>query len=869
MIHNIQCDNCKKDNTLEKEFCEHCGHKILNDSVDSLRMRNPRTAPLTASAGRHITVTSPLTTGDIIDNRYRVIEMVGKGGFGAIYKARDERFSTQPLVAVKEMIESQLTPKERERALKDFHREADLLAQLKHPNLPNVSNRFDEGEKAYLVMEFIEGKTLDEVQEEQNGPIDERQVLGWALQLCAVLDYLHGQSQPIIFRDMKPSNVMLTSKGEIKLIDFGIARIFKAAADKDTVLLGSQGYAPLEQYGHGQSDARSDIYALGATLYDLLTNKRPIEATARQMRPSTFSPPCQLNPAISPAVESIILKAMAQKPQNRYQTAAEMYHAIAATGLADTSALERLAVSSPITAPVLRPTNQLRLFVANRGRLALLAVLLIVLLVPPLPLVWPLLHPGSPDAIKTWQAPDGELIGLSDGRYAFDTATARVDASLKAQASNDLAKGDKTGAELLWSQATRSDTSDAEALIYLEDQRVLDSGSPYITLVVGAILTGSMDDISDGRDTLQGAYAAQKEYNNGLKLGGGKLVRLLIANAGSKSTNATAVTEQIVQAAQQDTTVVGFMGWSRSAYSQNAIPIVTSAHLPMVSGTASADMLSGISPYFFRVAPPNKSQAIASAKYAEQQLQASRAALFVDPNDSYSSSLADGFKQQFVADGKQIVDTENYTVGDKVHLPTLLQKALNTNPDLIYFAGYANDLAALLVDLGTSQPDLQVLGGDALYAPRGYPLSAKVGFNRLHFTAFAYFNEWDSLRLQKPQFFSEYPNDFNPTGADHSQNPYGFTRADYIVMLSYDAMSALFQGCQHVLLAHYALTPSNLRSGLTQITGSNAIQGVSGQISFGENGDPTSKAVVVLSVDPDGSVQMNAVLGCFAVGQCA
>src|SRR5205085_1613953 len=174
----------------------------------------------------------------------------------------------------------------------------------------------------------------------------------------------------------------------------------------------------------------------------------------------------------------------------------------------------------------------------NRRLLALLIGLLILILIFPLLLLRQLFYPGTkPDAIKVWSAPNGELIGLSDGRYTFDTAADRLDASLKVAASKDLAQGDKTGAKSLWSQAVRTDTSDAEALIYLEDQRVLDSGSPYITLVVGTTLTGSADTVSDGRGNLQGAYVAQKEYNDGLKLSGGRLIRLLIANAGSKSDN--------------------------------------------------------------------------------------------------------------------------------------------------------------------------------------------------------------------------------------------------------------------------------------------------------------------------------------------
>ncbi len=874
MTQNIQvCSHCGKINPPESEICSRCGYSLVDDPVYSAMQWRSNGTVTVSSAATSPRFTGDLLPGNLLGGRYRIIELIGEGGYGAVYKAQDERFQAQRLVAIKEMSDSQLSSRKRAKALQDFRQEADLLVQLKHPNLPNVSDVFEEGGKAYLVMEFIEGKTLEEVLEEEQQPLDEGLVMGWAAQLCTVLHYLHTRPQPIVFRDMKPGNVMVMADGEIKLIDFGIARLFKETGKQDTTLLGSRGYAPLEQYGRAQSDARSDIYALGATLYNLLTKEIPIDALSRYAKPKLFSPPRRLNPKISSAVETVILKAMAEDPRKRYQTAAEMQQAIAATGRLTTSSSLPTPTSPPVTRPPASPGPQKPgPLWQNRRWLPLLIGLLILILLFPLLLFRQLFYFGTkPDPIKVWSDPHGELIGLSDGRYTFDTAADRLDASLKVAAAKDLAQGDKVGAKSLWSQAVRIDTSDAEALIYLEDQRVLDSGSPYITLVVGAVLTGNASDISSGRNNLQGAYVAQKEYNDGFKLSGGRLVRLLIANAGSKSDNVAQVTEQIVQAEKQDTTIIGVMGWSRSAYVEKSLPVLTRAQMPMVSSTASADNLSGISPYFFRVAPSNKSQAFAGAKYAEQELHASHVALFVDPKNSYSSSLANDFKQQFVADGHQIVDTENYTVGDKASLPTLLQKALNAKPDLIYFAGYADDLAVLLVDLPTSLPSLQVLGGDSLYSPNGYPLSARLGFSHVRFTSFAYFEEWNTLGLNKPQFFTEYSNDFNPAQADHSQNPYGFTLADYGAILSYDAMYALLQGCQNVLMAQIALTSTTLQHGLTQITGTKAIQGVSGQISFGPNGDPINKAIVVLYVDQDGHIHLlekNGVQGCFVVGQC-
>ncbi len=217
---------------------------------------------------------------------------------------------------------------------------------------------FEEHGKAYLVMEFIEGKTLEKVQNDANGPLNEQLVMGWALQLCDVLNYLHTQPQPIVFRDLKPSNVMVTKNGQVKLIDFGIARIFKSTAARDTTTLGSRGYAPLEQYGRGQSDARSDIYALGATLYDLLTKTVPTDAPTRRINPPLFENPRRLNPAISIETERIILKAMAEEPRDRYQTAAEMAQAIVASRvLPATSPGRSYAGTLPGYATIPAPTS--------------------------------------------------------------------------------------------------------------------------------------------------------------------------------------------------------------------------------------------------------------------------------------------------------------------------------------------------------------------------------------------------------------------------------------------------------------------------------------------------------------------------------
>lgn len=201
-----------------------------------------------------------------------------------------------------------------------------------------------------------------------------------------------------------------------------------------------------------------------------------------------------------------------------------------------------------------------------------------------------------------------------------------------------------------------------------------------------------------------------------------------------------------------------------------------------------------------------------------------------------------------------------------------LQDALKHSlaPDLIYFSGYASDVSTLLTNLQSSgAPDsLRVLGGDALYELGGYQSSARASFNRLHFTAFAYPDEWDVLGLgaKKPAFFDEYPNAFDPE-RKHQGSPYGYTRADNDVILSYDATVALLSGVKNALAGgKSSITPDQLQQGLKAITGAQAIQGVSGQISFDANGDPINKAVVMLYVDPNGFIKLESVKNSFLVG---
>ncbi|GHO42780.1 hypothetical protein KSX_09430 [Ktedonospora formicarum] len=215
----------------------------------------------------------------LADDRYMILDTLGQGGMGAVYKALDLQFNKR-IVAIKEMRQDGLVGQDLQEAIHGFTQEAEMLVHLKHPGLPHIYAQFEDNGRRYLVMEFIQGETLEhrlQVLSQQGKQLPVAQALTIANQLCIVLDYLHSQHPPIIFRDLKPANIMLDAQDRVSLIDFGIARFFKPGQVKDTVALGSPGYAPPEQYRKSTSP-RSDIYSLGATLHQMLTGEDPSHA---------------------------------------------------------------------------------------------------------------------------------------------------------------------------------------------------------------------------------------------------------------------------------------------------------------------------------------------------------------------------------------------------------------------------------------------------------------------------------------------------------------------------------------------------------------------------------------------------------------
>jgi serine/threonine protein kinase len=237
----------------------------------------------------------------VIGARYRVVKPLGGGGMKMVYLAEDLRLAARPC-ALAEMVDSFTSPDMQQQAVASFQREADMLATLSNEHIPRVFDRFSDQNRHYLVMEYIEGITLEQRLREAGGKLAESEVIDFAVQVCETLEYLHNLSPPVIYRDLKPSNVMLTKNGQAKLIDFGIARHFRPLSN--ATMIGTQGYAPPEQY-RGKVELRSDLYALGATMHHALSGRDPALEP-----PFSFPPLRQLAPAVTPPLGDLVDQAL-------------------------------------------------------------------------------------------------------------------------------------------------------------------------------------------------------------------------------------------------------------------------------------------------------------------------------------------------------------------------------------------------------------------------------------------------------------------------------------------------------------------------------------------------------------------------------
>ena len=324
------CAQCGGENRIQANRCRHCGAHLVvrcphcqTENQASAKYCKICAANLRlAGAPQQRFNTGSLGGQRLLNGRYRVIRKIAQGGMGAVYEVSDSHQSDRVL-ALKEMTTANFPADEIQETIEGFRREAQLLQKLDHPNLIKVFDQFGAAGTEYLIMDYVNGETLDT--KISMSTLAEIETLSIALQMCNVLEYLHTQSPPIIYRDLKPSNIMLEQgTGLVKLIDFGIVRFHKPGKSKDTALLGTPGFAPPEQYGtvNVQTDARSDIFSLGVTLFVLLTNFDVAQ------NPWKYPPVRSLNPVISGRLEQAVAKATQSKMDQRYQSVAEFRTAL-------------------------------------------------------------------------------------------------------------------------------------------------------------------------------------------------------------------------------------------------------------------------------------------------------------------------------------------------------------------------------------------------------------------------------------------------------------------------------------------------------------------------------------------------------------
>lgn len=321
------CPNCSFDNPDDAQKCSNCP------------------APLRGLLGYHT----------VLGSRYQVMSVLGCGAMGAVYLAEDKRLVGRRCAIKENRPDPSAGPEFQAQAREQFLAEASVLGQLDHAGLPKVSDYFIENERQYLVMDYVDGEDLESALQRARQPMPEESVVSWGDQVLDALAYLHNQRpQPIIHRDIKPANIRVNLQGKVKLVDFGLVKLLDTSNPKTKAELrgiGTPAYAPLEQFASSDehTDARSDIYALGATMYHLLTNLYPPDVHQRVLNPELLTPPRRLNPDLSENTERVILRAMEIHPNQRFQTAEEMRQALRTPAPGSVKPAQRKA-AAPVSA---------------------------------------------------------------------------------------------------------------------------------------------------------------------------------------------------------------------------------------------------------------------------------------------------------------------------------------------------------------------------------------------------------------------------------------------------------------------------------------------------------------------------------------
>ncbi|MBQ7503206.1 ABC transporter substrate-binding protein [bacterium] len=609
---------------------------------------------------------APIGIGSVLQGRYKIIDTLGKGGFGSVYKVSDLRLPGK-FWALKELQFADESQKDE--AKRSFEREARLLSSLIHSSLPVIIDYFSEDNRTYILMEEIEGVNLAQWVEKSGAP-KEFTVMQWALEIAKVLEFLHGQEPPIIFRDLKPENVMINHDGHIKLIDFGLARFFEEKKQRDTAAVGSVGYSAPEVWeDKQQTDARTDIYSFGATLYFLLTGKPPSPVYGRHdLRPYGN---------INPKFADIVLKCMQIKPEDRYQDMGSIIK-------------ELLVIMASSVDEEMRAALQTEAFYRNASQS--ISKLHSAVRAEPKPaarqaIVLPVRASKTPKwslavlLIVTALFIIGAVKGYQSNNFVtiweFDTPYELVNED-KEEARAYISSKDWPKAIYCLDRAVTRHPSDAEAHIMRSNVSVFTADRKYFRVPV--LLATSGVNAPESYRLLYGIAMAQEEFN---KSGGDKNGRhavIDIFNDKSSMETTAQMARQIVD--DKDYSVI--IGPFSSQFSLALSPFFNAREMPILTPVVSAPDIWNQGEYIFTASDTNKARCRIIAQYLLQNNLRS-VAVVVDQDSILSVNVADYFKQSFTEGGGKIACDLSFV---NVKFDKVIDSIEASQADCVFFSDY-------------------------------------------------------------------------------------------------------------------------------------------------------------------------------------
>ena len=608
--------------------------------------------------------------GSVIQGRYKIIQFLGRGGMGAVFQCEDLRLHGRRW-ALKEMLVSD--SEVLELVQESFQREAAMLSRLRHRNLPIITDYFIEESRQYLVMEYIEGETVSKFIQRE-GPADELQALRWALELAQVLDYLHRQEKPVIFRDLKPDNIIITEDRHIKLIDFGLARQFDPVKRHDTQTSGSVGYASPEQWeDFQQTDERSDVYSLGATLYFILTARPPSPVYGSQrLRP--------YRPGIDERAEAIVLRCLQPEPSNRYRNTGELIRDLLLwlsrqqpQAASDKTPLA--AESSPLIdvaeppgrageASPAPPAHSVEFIPAMLPRLLRLVTVAFIIgavlgLTQLLPARRPALNPQESIA---------QLLSVT-----------QVD---KHDARNAIANGQYTEAISILDRIVTRYPRDAEAHIVLNNAYALMQGKSVYRVAVLDSLSGRE---GEGFQLLYGLALAQRELNQrGVR---DHQIVLDIFDNESRQERSVEMAKEICRNQEYAVTLGPFSSQQTIA----TAPVFENAGLPALAPLASDPRVWEAGENIFTASDSDVGRVTLFAKYFTK-LGMRRGVVLRNEDSIVSRSMAAEFIDAFTKDGGEIIRSFAYDESSTDLSPLMEKLREMTAVEFVFFSEYRIDI---------------------------------------------------------------------------------------------------------------------------------------------------------------------------------